>query len=380
MTEPRGPSPNSDGDLAALRDLDLALDRLAADPGTTTQGPATAEPAAGPAVAAGSDAPPGAAPVTDQTAALAALAVELRTAVPAPPPGAADRGRAAFLAKAAELRPDGSGAGEAAAENQAGRPDAGEAAAAAFQPGRPDASEAAAGAPSARRRWRRGRGGGSVWRRSLPLRVAALAAALVVLVAVPGAVARQARPGTALWPLRQVGQQVRLGLADDPVHQAHLRLNTAGAYLAAGAGAGEERREEMADRARDEIRAALDTIDDVAGSRADAERERAERLLAEVDALERQRDPDDSSGPGSGSEPDDDRSGRGGDEDRSGGGEDDRSGRGSGDGSGSGSDGSGSGGDDSGSGSGSSGSGSSGSGSGSGSGTSGSGTSGSSDD
>jgi hypothetical protein len=56
--------------------------------------------------------------------------------------------------------------------------------------------------------------------------VLGLAAALVALAAVPP-VARQARPGTALWPVRQVGQQLRVSLADDPARQAHLRLNTA---------------------------------------------------------------------------------------------------------------------------------------------------------
>jgi hypothetical protein len=312
MTEPPGASPTGNGDVAALHALDLALDRLAGRPEAVTPGPA---------VGAAPDAPPAA---TGPTAALAALAAELREAVPAPPPGAADRGRAAFLTQAAAVAPDRPGAGEPAAGRSA----------------------------SARERRRRGRAGGAVWRRSLPLRVAALAAALVVVVAVPAAVARQARPGTALWPLRQVGQQVRLGLADDPVRRAHLRLNTAGTYLAAGAGAGEERREDMADRARDEIRAALDALDDVTGSRAEAERARAERLLADVEALERQRDPDDSSGQGPGPEPGQERSGSGGGEDRSGSGAgEDRSGSGGDDGS------SGSGGGGSGSGSGGSGSG-----------------------
>jgi uncharacterized membrane protein YgcG len=311
MTEPPGASPTDNGDGAALHALDLALDRLAGRPEAIPPGPA---------VGAARDAAPAA---TGRTAALAALAAELREAVPAPPPGAADRGRAAFLAQAAAVAPDRPGAGEPAAGRSA----------------------------SARERRRRGRGRGAVWRRSLPLRVAALAAALVVLVAVPAAVARQARPGTALWPLRQVGQQVRLGLADDPVREAHLRLNTAGAYLAAGAGAGEERREDMADRARDEIRAALGALDDLTGSRAEAERARAERLLADVEALERQRDPDDSSGQGPGPEPGEqrsgpgggaDRSGSGGGEDRSGSADDGSSGSGGG-GSGSGSGGSGSG-------------------------------------
>ena len=178
MTEPRGNGPmGPDDDLAALAGLDLALDELAAGRDLPAEG-------------AGGEA-----------AALATLAAELRAAVPAPPPGAAERGRAAFLATAA-----------------AGRP------------------------------------GGAAWRRrSLPLRLAALAAALVVLVALPAA-ARQAEPGTALWPVREVGQQVRDRLADDPVHRANLRLNTAEDYIAAGTGAAEERREDMADAAEERSR------------------------------------------------------------------------------------------------------------------------------
>jgi polyhydroxyalkanoate synthesis regulator phasin len=252
----------------------------------------------------------GASPIGGEAAVLSAVAAELRAAAPPPPPGAAERGRAAFLAAAAGGR--------------------------------------------ARR---------APWRRSLPLRLVAVAAALVVLVALPAA-ARQAQPGTALWPVREVGQQVRDRLADDPVHRAGLRLDTAAEFLAAGARAGEERREDMADRAEEKIEDALEVLEDVPGARADAERARAAQLLARVEALEHQDDLGDRSGSGSGTEPGDDSSGKGGGgDDRSGGDDDpageDRSGRGGG-------------GDDSGSGSGS-GSGSSGSGSGSGSGRSGSG-------
>jgi uncharacterized membrane protein YgcG len=225
-----------------------------------------------------------------ETAALAALAAELRAAVPPPPAGAAERGRAAFLAAAS------GGWAPLVTTNRSGRPR------------------------------------GSAWRRSLPLRMAAVAAALVVLVALP-ATARQARPGTALWPVREVGQQVRDRLADDPVRRAHLRLNTAESYLAAAAGAGEERRKDMADQAEEKIEDAIDVLDGVAGPEAAAERARAQQLLSQVDALEHQEDPEDRSGPGSGSGSGDDRSGRGG------GG----SGSGSGPGSGSGSSGSGSG-------------------------------------
>jgi len=237
-----------------------------------------------------------------EAAALATLAAELRAAAPAPPPGAAERGRAAFLANAA-------GGGR--------RP-------------------------------------GAAWRRSLPLRIAAVAAALVVLVALP-ATARQAEPGTALWPVRQVGQQVRDRLADDPVHRANLRLNIAEDYIRAGSGAGEERREDMADAAEEKIEDALEALEDLSGPQVAAVRSRAIALEARVETLERQKDADDRSGSGGDTEPGDDNSGPGGgDDDPS----DDNSGPG--------------GGDDGGSGSGS-GKGSSGSGSGSGSRDSGSG-------
>jgi polyhydroxyalkanoate synthesis regulator phasin len=282
MTEPRGNGPmGPEDDLTALAGLDLALDELAA----------------------GRDLP---SEVGAEAAALATLAGELRAATPDPPPGAAERGRDAFLAMAA------------AGPRRAGR-----------------------------------------WRRSLPVRLVAVAAALVVLVALPAA-ARQAEPGTALWPIREAGQSVRDRLADDPVHRADLRLNTAADYLQAGARAGEERREDMADQAEEKIEDALDVLKDVPGARADAARARAAQLLARVEALEHQDDPGDRSGSGSRTEPGDDNSGKGGgdddpaDDDPA---DDDRSGRGGGDDSGSGS----------GSGSGSSGS------SGSGSGRSGSG-------
>ena len=207
-----------------------------------------------------------------EAAALATLAAELRAAAPAPPPGAAERGRAAFLATAA-------GGGR--------RP-------------------------------------GATWRRSLPLRIAAVAAALVALVALPAA-ARQAEPGTALWPVRQVGQQVRDRLADDPVHRANLRLNTAEDYIEAGAGAGEERREDMADAAEEKIEDALEALKDRSGPQVAAVRARAIALEARVEALERQKDGDDRSGSGGDTEPGDDNSGPGGGDDRSGGGDDDPS-------------------------------------------------------
>ena len=290
MTGPRDNVPTGpEDDLAAL---DLVLDELAA-------GDLAAS------------------PINGEAAVLAAVAAELRAAVPAPP-GAAERGRAAFLAGAAELQ------------------------------GTPATVELPSSAAPARRR-------------RLPVRVLALAAALVVLAAVP-AVARQARPGSALWPVRQVGQQLRVSLADDPARRAHLRLNTAEEYLAAGAGAGERRRKAMADRAEDLVEEVLDQLEDVTGARAGVELARAERLLLAVHALEHQDDPGGGPGPGSGSG------------DQSGGGGGGGSGGGSGKGS---SGGSGPGGGDDGGGSGSK-RGSSGPSSGSGSsGSSGSGTSGS---
>jgi uncharacterized membrane protein YgcG len=197
-------------------------------------------------------------PAGGEAAALVAVAAELWAAVPDPPPRAAECGRAAFLARAAGLQ---------------------------VAPG----TEEPPPPPLVVGR-----------RRRLPARVLALAAALVVLAAVP-AVARHAQPGTALWPVRQVGQQLRVGLADDPVNRAHLRLSTAEEYLAARGGAGEERREEMADRAEEQIEDALDQLDDLAGSRAAAERARAERLLLAVRVLEHRDAPGGSSGPGSGS-------------------------------------------------------------------------------
>jgi hypothetical protein len=288
MTEPRDNRPTGPDDLHALAGLDLALDELAAGRDLPADG------------------------VGGEAAALAALAAELRAAVPAPPPEAAERGRAAFLAAAGDGRPRG-----------------------------------------------------ATGRRSLPLRLAGLAAALVVLVALPAA-ARQAEPGTALWPVREVGQQVRDRLAD-PVDRANLRLSTAEDYIAAGSRAGEERREDMADAADEKIKDALDALKDLSGPEAAAARARAAELEAQVEALERRKD-DDRSGSGGGTGTDDDRSGPGGGGDRSGG-DDDPSGDNSGPGGGN---------DDRGSGSGS-GSGS-GKGSGSGSGSSGSRESGSGHD
>src|SRR5829696_999432 len=289
-----GPMPPGGGplgptdDRAALAALDLALDELAAGD-----------------VAAS--------PIEGEAAVLAAVAAELRAAVPPAPPGAVERGRAAFLARAAELQ------GEPATAELDGAP----------ATGGPEEDPATARLP------RKAPASPAVGRRRrLPVRVLALAAALVVLAAVP-AVARQARPGSALWPVRQAGQELRVSLADDPVRRAHLRLNTAEEYLAAGARAGEERRENMADKAEELIDEVLDQLEDVSGGRAAVERARAERLLPAVRALEQQDDQESgsgSSGSGSGSSGSgsgEDRSGR--DGSGSGSSDDDRSGRGGGD-------------------------------------------------
>jgi hypothetical protein len=279
--------------LPVLLELDRALDELAAG---------------------GEVLPAGA---TGEAAALAVLAVELRATVPAPPAGAAERGRAALLAAAAPAHP-------AARPGQAARVRTGRAGLAAVVP-------RGFGGLAARAH---GMLAAAAGRRRL-LRVAVLAAALLLLVAVPAAMARRALPGTPLWPLRQAGQQVRLALAGDAVDRASLQLNRAELLLRAAAGAGRSDREDLVAKARAQVQAALDSLGDRGGPEAVARRARADRLLAALAALERE---DGNRGPGG------DRSGPGG------GGGGDRSGPGGGSGS---------------SGSGSSGSGSSGSGSGS---------------
>jgi hypothetical protein len=167
-----------------------------------------------------------------EAAVLATLAAELRAAVAAPPAAVAARGRAALLA-----------AGGASVLG---------------------------GAPR-RRRF---------------ARVRVLAAALLLAVAVPAALAGRALPGTPLWPLRQAGQQVRLGLTADPVQRAHLRLNTASMLLDTARGSGGYRRAGLA-ACRQQIQAAMAQLGGHAGPAAAAERARAEDLLAGLDALER---------------------------------------------------------------------------------------------
>jgi hypothetical protein len=251
-------------DFDALLRLDRALDELAAG-GTPPSAPVrSGEPTA----------------ETVETAGLTALAAELRDAVPAPQDAeAAARGRAELLA----------------------------AAAAPSRPGR----RARRGTPvlhgeQARR--------GTTVRRRLAL---ALAAALLA-VAVPAAMAGQARPGTPLWPLRQAGQQARLGLTADPVERAHLRLNTA-AMLLAAASDGDGYRQEGLVRCRDQIQAALAQLGGRSGPRAAAERARAEELLGDLGVLERRTGDDDQRRNGGdeqerepGQAPGDDHSGPGG--------------------------------------------------------------------
>jgi hypothetical protein len=233
-------------DRDALIQLDRALDELAV--GADPPAPATA----------------------GEATALTALAAELRAAVPAPPPGAAGRGRAALLA-AASAPP--------AAAHGRGRP----------------ARRAGAGAPLPA--VSRGRRFG---------RVGVLAAALLLAVTVPAALAGRALPGTPLWPLRQAGQQVRLGLVTDPVQRAHLRLDTAAMLLAAARDSGGYRRAGLA-ACREQIQAAMAQLAGRAGPEAAAERARAEDLLADLDSQERSVDGRERGGPGA-----DDRSGPGG--------------------------------------------------------------------
>jgi hypothetical protein len=312
--------------------LDRALDELAAAGRFAAAGPdRAARPAAAadhaglaaPATAAGHGAP------AAEAAALAALAAELRDAVPPPrdADAAAARGREALLAAAPEVLAAGQG-------RAIGAPDA------------PAAGQGrAVGAPArSRRRGRADQGRRPPGRRAGGDRVSpagrrlgaarrrlglALAAALLVL-AVPAAMAVQARPGTPLWPLRQAGQQARLGLTADPVERAHLRLNTAAMLLAAAREGGGYQHEGLAARCRQQVEAALAQLDGRQGPKAAAERARAEALMADLDALARSDDR------GGRREPEPERGG-----DRSGRGGGDRSGPGGGGGEGSGGGGSG---------------------------------------
>jgi hypothetical protein len=248
-------------DRDALLELDRALDGLAA-------GMAGKAPAAAGEVAVG------------EVAALAALAAELRAAVPPAPPAAAAHGRAALLAAAA------------APPGAAGR-------------------RGVLRGPTARDRGAVLAGPGASRRRRLP-RVRVLAAALLLAVAVPAALAGRSLPGTPLWPLRQAGQQLRLGLTADPVQRAHLRLNTAAMLLDAARDSGGYRQTGLV-QCREQIQAATAQLAGRAGPAAAAERARAEGLLADLGDLERSAQVDGGRGGGDGGDDGgDDRSGPGG--------------------------------------------------------------------
>jgi hypothetical protein len=150
-------------------------------------------------------------------------------------------------------------------------------------------------------------GPGASRRRRFP-RVRVLAAALLLAVAVPAALAGRALPGTPLWPFRQAGQQVRLGLTADPVQRAHLRLNTAAMLLDAARDSGGYRQAGLV-QCREQIQAATAQLAGRAGPAAAAERARAEGLLADLGDLERSARVDGERGGGGGG---DDRSGPGG--------------------------------------------------------------------
>jgi len=130
----------------------------------------------------------------------------------------------------------------------------------------------------------------------------------IAAATVPAALAGRALPGTPLWPLRQAGQQVRLGLTADPVQRAHLRLNTAAMLLDAARGSGGYRRAGLA-ACQEQIQAAMAQLGGHAGPEAAAERARAEDLLAGLDSLVRSAGGGERSGPGPGRG--DDRSGVG---------------------------------------------------------------------
>jgi hypothetical protein len=204
--------------------------------------------------------PPAGGVAAGEVAALAVLAAELRAAVPPPPSGAADAGRAALLAAAAA----------------------------------PPEGAVVAGVGAARRR--------------RFARVRVLAAAALLAVAVPAALAGRALPGTPLWPLRQAGQQVRLSLTGDPVQRAHLRLNTAAMLLDAARDSGGYRQTGLV-ACREQIQAALAQLGGRSGPQAAAERARAEGLLADLEDLSRSAENEERDDPGTGG--DDERSGPG---------------------------------------------------------------------
>jgi hypothetical protein len=298
-------------DLADLHRLDRALDDLInGRPAVELNGHRPAQP---PARQPEPDQDQDGSPPVD---ALVATAAGLRAAVAAPSPEAAARGREAFLASA----------------------------------------DAVAGS----------RRGGR--RRKLLLRATGLAAALL-LVGIPGALARQALPGSPLYPVREATQDARVALTPSPVSKARILLGDA-ERLRAEAVRSQSRRDDCIRAGRAEVNEALAKLRGLTSAAALRQWVRAQGLLDDFRDLAEGKLPGDHGGRGGGVQ---DHSGKGGGSDDRGGDRHGGSGS-SGSGSGSGDD---SGGSGSGSGSGSSGgsgSGDSGSGSGSGSGSSGSGS------
>jgi uncharacterized membrane protein YgcG len=238
--------------------------------------------------------------------ALVATAAELRASVPAPRSEAAARGREAFLAS-----------NDRFVAAQAGRR-----------------------------------------RRRVLVRAAALAAALL-LVGIPGALARQALPGSPLYRVHQAAQDARLAITPSPVSDARILLDEA-ERMRDEAVRNASERDRCVRVGRDDANQALATLQGVSGAAAQQQVARANALLHDFHDLAEGKLPgEDRGGSGRG----DDHSGRGGGDDRHGGSGSSGSGSGGGDDhSGSGSSGSGSGSTSGGGDSGSSGSGSDGSG------------------
>lgn len=272
-------------DLAALRRLDRAVDDLVAPQGAEAAEPrdqaeAGLQPEGEPTVDLGGASARNGAPTRDLNGAptaelnghrpargeaeqsernteslersravdeLAATAAELRAAVPAPAPEAAARGRDAFLEAADQL----------AASQRHGR------------------------------------------RRRLLLRASALAAALV-LVGVPAALARQALPGSPLYPVRDAAQDARVALAPGPVSKARLLLAEATGMRDAAIASGSSR-DGCIRAGRAKVEEALAKLRGVSGPAAEAQWVRANNLLDDFrDLAEGKLPGEDHSGPGGG--------------------------------------------------------------------------------
>jgi hypothetical protein len=199
---------------------------------------------------------------------LAATAVRLRDSVPDAAPGTAARGREAFLEAADAL---------------------------------------------ARSERRRGR-------RRLLIQAGVLAAALL-LIAVQGALARQALPGSPLYPVREAAQGARLALASSPVDKARQLLDQASGMRAAAV-AYRSGRDDCISTGTAKVQDALRRLRGVPGDAAAVQRSRADDLLDDFRDLAEGRAPDGHGG----RSPGDNRGGRG---------SDDRGGPGSGRGPGS---------------------------------------------